>query len=553
MFIPLLQAVDKGSSSSGASLGQLHYITDFIETLGFQLTLNTVLVIVVLLFTAKGVVKFFEQFFQTKVQQYFITQVQFKLLQNLREVSYAGFLKLDAGKIQNTIIAEVYRMSQAIKNYLKAGQSLFILCTYMTLAFLANYQFALLVVVSAGVTNIFYKNIYKNLKTASVTISRKGHDINAYLIEAVHHFKYLKSTNYFGKFSKKLKRIIRETEGLRKKTGYYNALTTGLREPMVVLIVVFVIYMQVNLMGGNLSSIILSLLLFYRGLNFLMIIQSEWQNFIQNTGALVTATSVSEEMEAMKEAAGSEEFTALKEEIVLDNVNFCYEAKVVLQKVNMRIPKNHTIALTGTSGSGKTTLANVIAGLVHPSSGRVIVDGQPLSGYELNSYRSKIGYISQESVIFNDTIFNNITFWSDPTPENIERFWEVVNLASLVEFVNSQAEKEQAPLGDNGVLISGGQRQRISIARELYKKPDILILDEATSSLDSETESIIQENVERLHGAYTMIIIAHRLSTIRNADHIYLLDKGKIVIAGNYADLMDSSNKFQALVSLQQL
>jgi subfamily B ATP-binding cassette protein MsbA len=219
----------------------------------------------------------------------------------------------------------------------------------------------------------------------------------------------------------------------------------------------------------------------------------------------------------------------------------------------MRIPKNHTIALTGTSGSGKTTLANVIAGLVHPSSGRVIVDGQPLSGYELNSYRSKIGYISQESVIFNDTIFNNITFWSDPTPENIERFWEVVNLASLVEFVNSQAEKEQAPLGDNGVLISGGQRQRISIARELYKKPDILILDEATSSLDSETESIIQENVERLHGAYTMIIIAHRLSTIRNADHIYLLDKGKIVIAGNYADLMDSSNKFQALVSLQQL
>ena len=165
--------------------------------------------------------------------------------------------------------------------------------------------------------------------------------------------------------------------------------------------------------------------------------------------------------------------------------------------------------------------------MLTPENGKVLIDGIALTQYNLDSYRSKIGYISQDSVIFNDDLYNNITFWAEPTPENEKRFWEVIKMASLEEFVKNQPDKEKTRLGDNGILISGGQKQRISIAREMYKKVEILILDEATSALDSETEHIIQENIENLHGQYTMIVIAHRLSTIRNVDTIYLLDKGK--------------------------
>src|SRR5690606_17764987 len=154
------------------------------------------------------------------------------------------------------------------------------------------------------------------------------------------------------------------------------------------------------------------------------------------------------------------------------------------------IPKNTTIALIGESGSGKTTLANLIAGLIEPNKGEMLIDGVRINTLNLNSYRSQIGYISQEPVIFSDDIFNNITFWAERTPENEERFWEVVKLASLEDFIQSQSKQELTLLGDNGILISGGQKQRISIARELYKNAEILIFDEATSALDSETEKV---------------------------------------------------------------
>jgi ABC-type multidrug transport system fused ATPase/permease subunit len=131
-------------------------------------------------------------------------------------------------------------------------------------------------------------------------------------------------------------------------------------------------------------------------------------------------------------------------------------------------------------------------------------------------------------VIFNDNIFNNVTFWAEANPENYKRFWKVIQMSSLTEFVENQPERELTLLGDNGILISGGQKQRISIAREMFKNVEILILDEATSALDSATELVIQENIEKLHGRYTMVVIAHRLSTIKNVDKIYLLEDGNV-------------------------
>jgi subfamily B ATP-binding cassette protein MsbA len=221
--------------------------------------------------------------------------------------------------------------------------------------------------------------------------------------------------------------------------------------------------------------------------------------------------------------------------------------------LDIDIPKNCTIAFVGESGSGKTTLANLIAGLIEPDKGSLTIDGTILKNYNLNTYRRRIGYISQDPVIFNDDIFNNITFWDEPTPENIARFWSTIELASLAAFIKSLPEKEKTNLGNNGILISGGQKQRISIARELYKKADILIMDEATSALDSETEKIIQENIERLHGSYTMIIIAHRLSTIKKADKIYLIEKGRVSASGSFNEMINYSDRFKRMVALQEM
>jgi subfamily B ATP-binding cassette protein MsbA len=171
---------------------------------------------------------------------------------------------------------------------------------------------------------------------------------------------------------------------------------------------------------------------------------------------------------------------------------------------------------------------------------------------DISTYRRKFGYITQESVIFNDTLFNNITLWSEKTPENIQLFQNAIKLANLQEFLEDLPEKEETFLGDNGILISGGQKQRVSIARELYKNVDVLIFDEATSALDSETERAIQANIDNLMGKFTIIIIAHRLSTIKKADCIYLMEKGKIKDSGSFQTLLGKSLKFKKMVELQE-
>lgn len=554
MFIPLLQSVDGGAEQSTKhSMGYLHYITDTIQWMGFSLSLESVLISLIILFVLKGITKFAELNYQAAVMQFFMKKVRHQLVNGLQHITYKGFTHLDAGTIQNTFIAEVHRMSQGVRNFLAYSQALFMLLTYISFAILANYQFAILLAVSAGLTNLVFRSIYKRMKAISGEISKKGNSFNAYMIQAVRYFKYLKSTNYLGIYSKNLRKVIEKTEQLNKKTAFYNSVTISVREPMILVIVVAVIFLQLNLMGGNLGSIILSLLLFYRALNFLVVLQQNWQNFLQNTGALRSVAALSQTMSTLAEVQGKRTFNNLQNDIAIENIDISYGKNKVLNAASIYIPQKQTIALVGESGSGKTTLANIIMGLITPDKGTIKIGNIPLSEYNLDTYRSKIGYISQDPVIFNDNIFNNVTFWAEPTTENLSRFWEVIEMASLKDFVENQADKEFTKLGDNGILVSGGQKQRISIAREMFKKADILILDEATSALDSETELLIQENIEKLHGQYTMIVIAHRLSTIKNVDKIYLLEKGNVVVSGNFESMVQNSEKFKRMVFLQGL
>lgn len=554
MFLPLLQAVSgEPPSSESLSMGHLQFIISGLETVGLSLTLNVVLYFLVFIFVAKGLLKFVQLRYQVEVRDLFIKKVRHLLVDSLQALTYEGFLKLDSGRIRNTLSSEVHRLFQGFTFYLNAAQSSVMLVTYICLAILANYQFAILVAIGAGLSNFIYRRIYISTKSASLQLSKQGNAFNALLTQAINHFKYLKSTNYFSIFSQKIRKVIEETEVLNRKLGLYSAITTSVREPLVVIIVVFVIQLQINLMGASLGSILLSLLLFYRALSFLMVVQNQWQSFIQTIGGMDAISSISREMRDMHEDQADKIFSHINHGISIRAADFSYRDKKVLSNIDIVIPKNKTIALVGESGSGKTTLANLIVGLIKPSKGDVLIDNISLSSYNLDSYRNSVGYISQEPVIFNDHIFNNITFWADPTKENIARFWEIVNLSSLDEFIASQPDKEFTVLGDNGMLISGGQKQRISIARELYKSADVLVLDEATSALDSETELIIKENIDRLHGSYTMVIIAHRLSTIKEADMIFLIEKGSIVATGTFNELVERSERFKKMVGMQEV
>jgi ABC-type multidrug transport system fused ATPase/permease subunit len=553
MFLPLLQLVDGAGTTNPEALGNLRFLTDGLQGLGINLTIVSVLLVILVFFMLKGIFRFAESYYKVLLSHYFIRKVRFANIDKLSNYSYKAFVSSDVGRIQNTLSGEVGRVLQGYRTYFMAVQAGIMVLVYVGLAFLANPQFAVLVFVGAVLSNLVYRQIYKKTKEASKKLTLGGHQFQALLIQKVAFFKYLKATGLIKSYASKLKSIILEMEEITRKMGWYNAILSSTKEPLIVLVVVAVIVVQVSYFGTGLGIIILSLMFFYRSLTFLMNLQTQWNSFLMVSGALENMTEFMNELQGAQEKTGREKLERFTGPLELRNVSFAYGTTSVLHNINLVIHKNETVAFVGESGSGKTTLVNILSGLLPVENGDFLINDKPAGQLNMTSFQRRIGYITQEPVVFSDTIYNNVTFWAERTPENEKRFWEALNKASIDEFVLGLPDKENALLGNNGILVSGGQKQRFSIARELYKDVDILIMDEATSSLDSETERTIQENIDALKGRYTILIIAHRLSTIKNADRVVLLSGGEIAGEGDFSALINQSASFGKMVALQEL
>ncbi|MBK6824124.1 MAG: ABC transporter ATP-binding protein [Saprospiraceae bacterium] len=239
--------------------------------------------------------------------------------------------------------------------------------------------------------------------------------------------------------------------------------------------------------------------------------------------------------------------------IEFDNVSFVYpnDPKEVLSGINLKIHKGQTIALVGASGSGKSTMVDLLARFHDVSSGSIRIDGVDIRKIEVEDLRRLMGMVTQEPILFNDSIKNNVEFGQMGNSD--ERIWEVLKLANAADFVSESSKGLEYNIGDRGVKLSGGQRQRLTIARAVLRNPEILILDEATSALDSASETLIQAALEELLKKRTAIVIAHRLSTIRNADLIVVLKEGRIVETGTHEELIKFNGEYSNFVSLQSL
>jgi ABC-type multidrug transport system fused ATPase/permease subunit len=554
LFIPIFQIAGDGISQENRdALGNLDFLLDWIEMLGFGLNINVILGVMVVLFVVKSVFKFYDGVFKTRLQMEFVRKLRYEMVDGLGNMTYKNFVNLDAGKVQNTLSGEVFKVTYSFLTYFSTIQYLVLLLVYVVLAMMSNFQFAILVSIGGFLSNFVFKIIFKFTEKASVGVTAYNHEFQSYLIQAVHNFKYLKATDYFSKYKVKLKYIIDSIEFQQKKIGLYNAFLSATREPIVLIVVVAVILIQVNYLGGQMATILASLLFFYRALNYVISLQTSWQGFVAHYGGVAAAMELMDEFKQMKEPSESKVKITKIEEIVLSDLNFAYKPEIpVLNSINIKVDQLRTLALVGGSGSGKTTMVNLIIGLLEPTSGQILINNRERSFFDKSSYRRRFGYITQEPVIFNDNIFNNVTFWDERTPETEARFREAIRLANIENFVEALPEKENTKLGDNGMLVSGGQKQRISIARELYKEVDVLILDEATSALDSETERLIQENIENLRGKYTIIIVAHRLSTVKKADKILVLNRGNVEGEGSFDELVDKNILFRRMVELQE-
>jgi len=538
MFLPLLNVMTGDEQASFDDMGNLSFISQFIQASGFEVSLILILQLMILFFVLKAITKYLNDILKVTLQQKLILKVRIDLLKLINNLNFKFFAKSNIGRIQNTMTGELTRIQTAYDYYFQILEQFVLVIVYMIFAYYVDFKFALLITLAGALANLFYRAIHKLSEGLSLKFSADNNTYEGQVIQHITNFKYLKATGSAENFASRLISTIIKIETSRKKLGFLNSLIKAVREPLLIIIVSSVIFLQTYFLGGEIAPIILSLLFFFRALSSLTQLQHNRNMFLANSGSIKNLQTFQIDLKANQIISKGDHPYNFKNKIELLNVSFSYDDEKILDSVSLEIFKNQTVALIGESGSGKTTLVNLISGLLNSDTGNISIDGTHLIDIDKNTFHKKVGYITQEPVIFNDSIFNNVTFWDEKNTQNIKRFYEAIKKASLLETVANMKLKEDELLGNNGINLSGGQKQRISIARELYKDVEILILDEATSALDTETEKRIQENIEALKGKYTIIVIAHRISTIKNVDRVVLLDKGKIIETGTFSQII---------------
>lgn len=554
LFIPLFKLITAESNAAEVGNNEDFISNLVINQLGITPNLTNIFLLILVFFSLKGIAKFIESFTRIVYQQYFMRKIRISNIDLLNRYDFQKFLKTDTGRIQNTFSGEVNRVNIAYNYYFKSVQFGVLVLVYVSLALGSDWKFTLLTVVGGIFINFSYKVLYKRTKYFSKKLTIKSHIFQNLLVQKIHLFKYLKATGLNYMYGEKLKTNITEIEGIQRRMGMVDALLGAIREPLTILVVFGAIFLNMYFFDEVVGSILLCLILLYRGITFFMAMQEQWNLFLGVSGSLENMQSFTQELKLGRERNGTEIFKGFTEKLQFKDLSFEFDSgEKVLRNINLSIYRNETLAIIGESGAGKSTLLNILSGLLLPGSGNYTIDNTSIEQLDLSSFKKHIGYIVQDATIFNDTIYNNISFWAPKTPENYGRFLKAIEKAAISDYIMNLPQKEDSLLGNNGINISGGQKQRLSIARELYKEVDFLLMDEATSALDGETESLIQQNINLLKGQFTIIIIAHRLATIKNADRIILMKNGTINAIGSFEKLMESSEEFRGMVQLQNL
>ena len=366
----------------------------------------------------------------------------------------------------------------------------------------------------------------------------------------------IKAFNVEGMLRKKFLGISTDWMQARNQIGFRRDLSSPMSEMMGVAIFAGILWFGGSLVLSKGIALDGATFLAYMGLFYNVIdpaksISTAFSNMQRGAAAIDRIEEVLKAPVLVDENPNGKKIETFTNAIEFKNVGFKYEDVEILKNINLKVEKGKTVALVGSSGAGKSTLADLVPRFHDVSSGEILVDGINIKDYSLYSLRGLISIVTQEPILFNDTISNNIALGMDhATPGDIEQAAKVANAHN---FIIQKEDGYNTNIGDRGSKLSGGERQRVTIARAVLKNPPILILDEATSSLDTESERLVQDAINNLMNNRTSIVIAHRLSTIRHADEIIVLQKGEIVERGTHDSLIAQNGFYKRLVDMQEV
>jgi len=552
LLLPILN-IDKTVS------GQDKYtkiIYNFLESAGINVSLFSLIILLVIAFILKGAFVFLQKTCASYIRLNLIKDIRIDFCNKYKSMNYSYYTNTSIGYLNNIITSEITRGVAALNRYTVVIGSLIFILIYISFAIIIDYKMTIVALFLSLILFALMRSLSRLSRKLSLLVSDTNAQIQSLLIQTIYNYKYIKATNSFVHIFKTLFAKINKNYIYQFKGSVLTSIPSSIIEPIAILFISGLILYCVGFQGKSIAEIFVLVIFFYKAFNYIFRFQSDWQKFNASLGGLEVMSTANRALNNNVEKVGNRQVDAFSKAIELRNVNFSYGSRQVFYDVSLEIKKNKCIGIVGESGAGKTTLFDLITGLLTPQSGRISIDGIDYSELELSSLRNVIGYVTQEPVIFNDTIANNISFWECDSQEDIckRMIKDVAVLANCDRFINEAEMGVETIIGDRGVRLSGGQRQRIAIARELFKEPEIMIFDEATSSLDTESELLIQQSINSLKGERTIVIIAHRLSTIRNCDYIYVLIDGKVTEEGSFNELYcDKNSQFYKMCLVQNL
>lgn len=534
----------------------------FVESMLVQLNnssplavLYILLIIVPIALVIRAVFEFLQSYMMSDVGQKVIRDVKNQVYDKLQVLSLDYFTQKRSGELVSRITNDVKLIENAVSYALTdlIYQSFQVIC-FAALTFLINWRMALISIVILPLVAIPMITVGKILRKLSKRSQEKMADINSLLVETFAGVRIVRAfcaeKREMGRFNKQNHDYYRLAMKSIKRMLLLGIVTELVGVGMALFII---FYSGRKVIGGELSFgafalFMAALLSLIRPFKKLSQVNSIMQQAVAASGRIYEVLDTSP---SIQEKEGARELQGFRNNVVFEDVWFKYADQDILKGINLKIDKGQMLAIVGPSGTGKSTLVDLIPRFYDPNKGRILVDGTDIKEVTFRSLRYQIGIVTQETILFNDSIKNNILYGKpDASMQEVE---EAARQAHAHDFISCLPSGYDTIIGDRGVKLSGGERQRLAIARALLKNPPILILDEATSQLDTESERLVQEALNRLIFGRTVFVIAHRLSTVKNANMILVLDKGRIVEQGNHQQLLALGGLYQRLYQMQEL
>ncbi len=517
--------------------------------------LERICLVILIVYFLKGCLTYLLSITNASLEQRLTRDVRNSIYDHLHELSLSFFLSKKTGQIISRITNDVTLIQGSISvGFLGALRDLLRILVFATFAILISWKLALLAFVIVPVITFVISRIGHRLRRYTTRAQERLADITTILQETVSGIRVVKA---FGMEKFEIEKFKNATDGYYKafmkqqKAGSLAPPMTEFLGAAGALIVLW--YGGKQVLGGSFMSAGSFLTFLYFMLSIIHPAKTLSYANTRIQEGVAAAKRVFAILDSQPDIVDSEdaiEIDTVKDSIEFVNVSFRYgSGEYVLKDINFKVKKGQVVAIVGPSGAGKSTLVDLIPRFYDPTEGCVLIDGIDIRKIKIKSLRRLMGIVTQETILFNDTVRNNIAYGLKDTP--FEKIVEAAKAANAHDFIEMLPDGYDTTLGDRGLRLSGGERQRIAIARAILKDPEILIFDEATSSLDTESERVVQAAIQRLMENRTCFVIAHRLSTITGADIILVIDNGRIVEMGTHQELLSAGNLYRRLHDLQ--